>query len=128
MTSTFKSYLRGEMKLGNTSWSYSVKYIHLFYFTSFLSRFSSFIIIRIVHVFIAKYMMKRSMNTSKYDRYIDPTKSRDNLHSYNKIKFLCPFTRLTKIRSSPFSRGVDLGNSLRVEHHRAENKQRFNAC
>ena len=62
---------------------------------------------------------------SKFERYIDPTKSRDNLRSHNKIKFLCPFTRVSKIRNSPFYRGVDLWNSLRVEHHRAENKKRF---
>ena len=70
-------------------------------------------------------MMKTDMNTGKYERYIDPTKSMDNLRSHNKIKLLCPFTRLTIIRSSPFYRGVDLWNSLRFEHHRAENKKRF---
>ena len=30
----------------------------------------------------------------------------------NKVK-LCPFTRITKIKESPFYRGVDLWNSLK---------------
>ena len=64
----------------------------------------------------------------KYSRnalYVDNSVNRENLRSEGKIKFNCPFTRKSKIRSSPFYRGVDLWNSLRVEHHRAENKKRF---
>ena len=62
---------------------------------------------------------------SKLDRFIDHTVNRENLRSENKIKFSCPFTKISKIRNSPFYRGVDLWNSLRVQHHRAENKKRF---
>ena len=60
-----------------------------------------------------------------HDRFIDHTMYRENLHSENKVKFHCPFTRISKIRKSPFYRGVDLWNSLKVAHHRAENKKRF---
>ena len=62
---------------------------------------------------------------SKYDHYIDHTVYRENLRSENKIKFSCQFTKVAKIRKSPFYRGVDLWNSLKVQHHRAENKKRF---
>ena len=62
---------------------------------------------------------------SKNEPFIDSTVSRKNLRSENKIKFKCPFTKTSKIRKSPFYRGVDLWNSLKVEHHRAENKKRF---
>ena len=62
---------------------------------------------------------------SKNVLYIDKTENRENLRSEGKIKFKCPFTKISKIRSSPFYRGVDLWNSLKVEHHRAENKKRF---
>ena len=62
---------------------------------------------------------------SKVGRYIDHDVHRENLRSENKIKFKCPFTKVAKIRKSPFYRGVDLWNSLKVEHHRAENKKRF---
>ena len=62
---------------------------------------------------------------SKNGMYIDHTVYRENLRSEEKIKFICPFTKIMKIRKSPFYRGVDLWNSLRVEHHRAENKKRF---
>ena len=62
---------------------------------------------------------------SKNDVYVDHTVYRENLRSKNKIKFNCPFTKIAKIRKSPFYRGVDLWNSLKVEHHRAENKKRF---
>ena len=37
----------------------------------------------------------------------------------------CQFNKISKIRNSPFYRGVDLWNGLNVEHHRAENKKRF---
>ena len=33
--------------------------------------------------------------------------------------------KVEKIRKSPFYRGVDLWNTLKVEHHRAENKKRL---
>ena len=62
-------------------------------------------------------MYKYSKNTLSVNR--------ENLRSEGKVKFNCPFTRKSKIRASPFYRGVDLWNSLRVEHHRAENKKRF---
>ena len=62
---------------------------------------------------------------SKMNRYIDNTVYRENLRSEDKIKFNCPFTKISKIRKSPFYRGVDLWNSLKVEHHRAENKKKF---
>ena len=62
---------------------------------------------------------------SKFDRYIDHSVQRANLRSENKTKFKCTFTKITKIRKSPFYRGVDLWNSLKVEHHKAENKKRF---
>ena len=62
---------------------------------------------------------------SKIDRYIDHSVHRENLRSENKIKFKCPFTKIAKIRKSPFYRGVDLCNSLKVQQHRAENKKRF---
>ena len=61
----------------------------------------------------------------KIDRYVDYTMSRENLRSENKVKFLCPFTRVGKIRKSPIYRGVDLWNSLKVQHYRAENRKRF---
>ena len=48
-----------------------------------------------------------------------------HLRSENKIKFVCPFTRVSKIKNSPFYRGVDLWNTLTVEQHRAENKKKF---
>ena len=63
---------------------------------------------------------------SKFEKYIDHTTYRENLRSENKIKFLCQFTKIVKIRKSPFYRGVDLWNSLKVEHHRAEKKK--NGC
>ena len=50
---------------------------------------------------------------------------RENLRSENKIKFKCPFRKIAKIRKSPFYKGVDLWNSLKVQQHRAENKKRF---
>ena len=62
---------------------------------------------------------------SRNEKFIDMNVNRENLRSTNKIKFQCPFTKIVKIRKSPFYRGVDLWNSLRVEHHRAENKKRF---
>ena len=63
---------------------------------------------------------------SKNEPFIDSTVSQKNLRSENKIKFKCPFIKKTsQIRKSPFYRGVDLWNSLKVEHHRAENKKRF---
>ena len=62
---------------------------------------------------------------SRNNKFVDNTVHRENLRSENKINFVCPFTKVTKIRKSPFYRGVDLWNSLRVEHHRAENKKRF---
>ena len=62
---------------------------------------------------------------SKNALYVDNTVNRENLRSEGKIKFKCPFTKISRIRSSPFYRGVDLWNSLKVEHHRAENKKRF---
>ena len=61
----------------------------------------------------------------RYDHYIDHTVYRKNLRSENKIKFNCQFTKVAKIRKSPFYRGVELWNSLKVQHHRAENKKRF---
>ena len=60
---------------------------------------------------------------SKNELFIDSTVSRKNLRSENKIKFNSAQT--SKIRKSPLYRGVDLWNSLKVEHHRAENKKRF---
>ena len=62
---------------------------------------------------------------SKNERFIDHNTRRENLQSKNKIKFDCLFMRIAKIRKSPFYRGVDLWNSLKVQHHRAENKKRF---
>ena len=62
---------------------------------------------------------------SRNDRYIDHDTRRENLRSANKLRFKCPFTKVVKIRKSPFHRGVDLWNSLKVEHHRAEYKERF---
>ena len=62
---------------------------------------------------------------SRNDVYIDHSVHRENLRSESKIKFKYPFTKIVKIRKSPFYRGVDLWNSLKVEHHRAENKKRF---
>ena len=61
----------------------------------------------------------------KFDRYIDHSVNRENLRSENKIKFKCAFTKVSKIRKSPFYRGVDLWNSLKIQHHRAENKKRL---
>ena len=49
--------------------------------------------------------------------YIDKTLRRDNMRSEGKIKFIRPFTRVSKVRASTFYRGVDLWKSLRVEHH-----------
>ena len=60
---------------------------------------------------------------SKTDLYIDHSIYCENLRSEDKIKFNCPFTRVAKIRKSPFYRGVDLWNSLKVKQHRAENKK-----
>ena len=51
---------------------------------------------------------------SKFDRFIDRTMYRDNLRSEQKVKCICPFTRKAKFRKSPFYRGVDLWNSLKV--------------
>ena len=62
---------------------------------------------------------------SKNDLYVDHSVLRENLRSEDKIKFICPFTRVVKIRKSPFYRGVDLWNSLKVQHHRAANKNKF---
>ena len=62
---------------------------------------------------------------SKNENYIDYGIRRGNLRSENKIKFICPFTKIVKIRKSPCYRGVDLWNTLKVQHHRAENKKRF---
>ena len=62
---------------------------------------------------------------SKIDRYIEHTVYLENLRSEEKIKFKCPFTKIAKIKKSPFYRGVDLWNSLKVQHHKAENKKRF---
>ena len=62
---------------------------------------------------------------SRNNKFVDNTLHRENLRSENKINFVCPFTKVTKIRKSPFYCGVDLWNSLRVEHHRDENKKRF---
>ena len=62
---------------------------------------------------------------SKREYCIDSNVKRSILRSEKKIKFVCPFTRVSKIRKSPFYRGVDLWNKLRVEHPRAENKKRF---
>ena len=47
------------------------------------------------------------------------------LRSEEKIKFKCPFTKIAQIKKRPFYRGVDLWNSLKVQHHKAENKKRF---
>ena len=62
---------------------------------------------------------------SKNERFIDHENKRENLRSENKVKFVCPVTKIEKIRKSPFYRGVDLWNTLKVDHHRAENKKRF---
>ena len=59
---------------------------------------------------------------SKVDRFIDRSAHRENLRSENKIKCICPFTKIVKIRKSPFYRGVDIWNSMSVEQHRAKNK------
>ena len=62
---------------------------------------------------------------SKNSKFVDDEIKRENLRSENKIKFHCPFTKVEKIRKSPFYTGVDLWNTLRVEHHRAKNQKRF---
>ena len=62
---------------------------------------------------------------SRNDRYIDHDIRCENLRSANKLRFKCPFTKVVKIRKSPFYRGVDLWNSLKVKYHRAENKKKF---
>ena len=62
---------------------------------------------------------------SKNTKFINNTVNRENLRSKGKMKFNCTFTKMVKVRKSPFYRGVDLWSSLRVEHHRAENKKRF---
>ena len=62
---------------------------------------------------------------SRMDRYIDHSVQRENLRSENKIKFICPFTKIVKIRKSPCYRGMDLWNTLKVQQHRAENKKKF---
>ena len=38
---------------------------------------------------------------------------------------MIPFPKLSRIRNNPFYRRVDLWNSFRVEHHRAENKKKL---
>ena len=45
---------------------------------------------------------------SKNEKFIDHSSRRENLRSENKLKFNCPFTRIAKVRKSPFYRGVDL--------------------
>ena len=62
---------------------------------------------------------------SREESFLDTTVHRPNLRSENKVNFTRPFTKVEKIRKSPFYRGVDLWNTLKVEHHRAENKKRF---
>ena len=62
---------------------------------------------------------------SKNTRYLNQNVNRENLRSDGKVKFKCTFTKMEKVRKSPFYRGVDLWNSLKVEHHMAENKKRF---
>ena len=42
------------------------------------------------------------------------------LRSEEKIKFKCPFTNIAKIKKSSFYRGVDLWNSLKVQHHKVK--------
>ena len=41
------------------------------------------------------------------------------------LGFTLGMSKISKIRNSPFYRGVDLWNTLKVQHHRAENKKRF---
>ena len=62
---------------------------------------------------------------SRNELFVDTVVNRENLRSANKIKIKCTYTKMANIRKSPFYRGVDLWNSLKVEHHRAENKKRF---
>ena len=62
---------------------------------------------------------------SKREMYVDHNVCRENSRSENKIKFVCPFTRVSKNKNSPFYRGVDLWNTLTVEQHRAESKKKF---
>ena len=65
---------------------------------------------------------------SRFEHYIDQSTYRANLRSENKIKFNCVLTKISKIRKSPFYRGVDLWNSLKVQHHKAGNKKRLKNC
>ena len=44
--------------------------------------------------------------------------------SENKIKFKYTFTKISKIRKSPLYSGVDWWNTLKVQHHKAENKKK----
>ena len=61
----------------------------------------------------------------KKKRIKNHTVYRENLRSEEKMKFKCPFTKIAKIKKSPFYRGVDFWNSLKVQHHKAENKKRL---
>ena len=62
---------------------------------------------------------------SKNDLFVKQTANRENMRSEGKIRFNCIFSKVSNIRKSPFYRGVDLWNTLKVSHHRAENKKRF---
>ena len=72
-----------------------------------------------------QYLACTMYRLSNKDLYVDYNEPRENLRSEGKVKFICSFTRLAKIRKSPFYRGVDLWNSLKVQYHRAENKTKF---
>ena len=61
---------------------------------------------------------------SKNELFVKQTANREK-ECEGKIRFNCIFSKVSKIRKSPFYRGVDLWNTLKVSHHRAENKKRF---
>ena len=62
---------------------------------------------------------------SSIDQYLESRRPAVNLRSRNKIKFLVPTTKLTKVIKSPFYRGVSLWDMLSVTVQRATTKVRF---
>ena len=72
-----------------------------------------------------KHHLSLMYRLSSIDSYLDTSRPGINLRSRNKIKFSVPVTKLTKVKKSPFYRGVSLWDRLMVKTQRATTKVKF---
>ena len=72
-----------------------------------------------------KHHLALMYRLSKIDSYIESTRPEIVLRNRNKIKFLVPKTKLTKVMKSPYYRGTTIWDMLTEEVQRATTKVRF---